>query len=71
MSRSPYKLQLTKGFFAEFSQIARLLAYAVEHGDKARIPPGDYAASLGISASRVANLISLATAFELIRSVVL
>jgi hypothetical protein len=71
MPRSPYKLQLTKGFFAEFSQIARMLAYAVEHSDEGRIPPDAYAASLGVSDSRVANLSSLSAAFGLIRPAVL
>lgn len=37
MSKIPYKLQLTKGFFADFHQIARMLAYAVEHQDEGRI----------------------------------
>lgn len=39
MGSLPYKLQLTKGFFADFGQIARVLAYAVEHRDKGRILP--------------------------------
>lgn len=38
MTASPYKLQLTNGFFADFHQIARMLAYAVEHQDESRIP---------------------------------
>jgi hypothetical protein len=71
MSKPPYKLQLTKGFFTDLSQIARMLTHAVEHQDEGRIPSEVYIESMGISASRVANLISLATAFELIRSVVL
>lgn len=71
MLKSPYKLQLTKGFFTDLSQIARMLTYAVEHQDEGRIPPEAYVESMGISASRVENLSSLATAFELIRSVVL
>lgn len=71
MSRSLYKLQLTKGFFVDFRQIARLLAYAVEHRHDGRILPDACAASMGISASRVQNLSSLAAAFGLIRPVVL
>lgn len=71
MKATPYKLQLTKGFFADFSQIARVLAYAVEHWEDGRIPPDAYATSMGISASRVENLSSLAAAFGLIRPVVL
>jgi hypothetical protein len=39
MKATPYKLQLTKGFFADFSQIARMLTYAVEHQDEGRILP--------------------------------
>jgi len=71
MKATPYKLQLTKGFFADFSQITRMLAYAVEHWEDGRIPPDAYATSMGISASRVQNLSSLAAAFGLIRPVVL
>jgi hypothetical protein len=71
MGSSPYKLQLTKGFFVDFGQIARLLAYAVEHRSNRRIPPVAYATGMGISASRVKNLSSLAAAFDLIRPVVL
>lgn len=71
MKATPYKLQLTKGFFADLSQIARLLDYAIEHRDEGRIPPDAYAGSLGVSASRVTNLSSLAAAFGLIRPVVL
>ena len=71
MSTSPYKLQLTNGFFADFSQIARLLTFAVEHRHDGRIPPDAYAASMGISARRIENLNSLAVAFGLIRPVVL
>jgi len=67
MESPPYKLQLTKGFFVDFGQIARVLAYAVEHQDKGRMPPDTYATSMGISASRVQNLSSLAGAFGLIR----
>ncbi len=71
MTTPPYKLQLTKGFFADFSQIARMLTYAVEHQNEGRIPSDDYVASIGISASRVGNLSSLGTALGLIRPVVL
>ena len=70
MSTSPYKLQLTKGFFADFHQIARMLSYAIEHGGDGRIPPDAFAADIGVSASRVENLGSLAAAFALIRPVV-
>ena len=71
MISSAYKLQLTKGFFADFRQIARMVAHAVAHQDDGRIPPEAYAVSMGISDSRVKNLGSLAVAFELIRPVVL
>jgi len=71
MSKPPYKLQLTNGFFVDFGQIARLLAYAVEHRHDGRIPPDAYAASMGISARRAENLNSMAAAFGLIRPVVL
>jgi hypothetical protein len=71
MPTPPYKLQLTKGFFADFNQIARMLDYAIEHRDDGRIPPEVYAAAMGISNSRVENLCSLAAAFGLIRPVVL
>jgi hypothetical protein len=71
MKATPYKLQLTKGFFTDFSQIARMLNYAIEHRDDGRIPPEVYAATMGISNSRVENLCSLAAAFGLIRPVVL
>jgi len=70
MSRSPYKLQLTKGFFADLNQIARMLSYAIEHRGDGRIPPDAFAADMGISASRVENLGSLAAALALIRPVV-
>jgi len=39
MSKKPYKLQLTKGFFADFAQIARVLAHAVGHREEGRILP--------------------------------
>jgi len=71
MPRPPYKLQLTKGFFADFGQIARVLTYAVLHQDEGGVPPDAYAASLGVSLSRAKNLSSLSVAFELIRPVVL
>jgi len=71
MVGSPYKLQLTKGFFVDMSQIARMLAYAVDHQGEGRIPAEALVKSMGVSASRVENLCSLATAFELIRPVVL
>ena len=71
MAKSPYKLQLTNGFFIDFNQISRVLAYAVEHQGEGRIPPAAYTVSMGISIRRVKNLCSMATAFELIRSVVL
>lgn len=40
MKATPYKLQLTKGFFADFSQIARMLAYASVSSDRSagRVP---------------------------------
>ena len=42
MLKSPYKLQLTKAFFTDLIQIARMLTYAVEHQDEGRIPPELY-----------------------------
>lgn len=39
MPTSPYKLQFTKGLFAHLSQIARVLAYAVDHQNEGRILP--------------------------------
>ena len=71
MAILPYKLQLTKGFFVDLGQIARMLTYAIEHQDEGRIPPEAYIESMGVSASRLENLSSLATAFELIRPVAL
>ena len=71
MANIPYKLQLTNGFFADFGQITRVLAYAVEHQDEGRIPPDAYAVNIGVSSSRMTNLHSLAVAFELVRPVVL
>jgi len=71
MPTPPYKLQLTKGFFADFNQIARLLAHAIQHQGSGRIPPDAFAETIGISAVRVENLSSLAVAFGLIRPVVL
>jgi hypothetical protein len=71
MPTSPYKLQLTKGFFADFRQIARLLAYAIQRQGDRRIPPDAFAETMGISAVRVANLSSLAVALGLLRPAVL
>lgn len=71
MSRSPYKLQLTNGFFADFSQIARILAYAIEHQSEGRIPSAAYAMSMGVPTRRAENLCSITSAFALIRPVVL
>jgi len=71
MGSLPYKLQLTNGFFADFSQIARMLTYAVEHRDDGRIPPAAYSTHIGISIRRTQHLCSMAAAFGLIRPVVL
>ena len=71
MASIPYKLQLTKGFFADFGQIARVLAYAVKHQDEGRIPLDAYVVNIGVSVSRLTNLSSLAVALGLIRTVVL
>lgn len=71
MAKPPYTLQLTKGFFVDFTQLARMLAYAVTHQDESRISSEAFASDLGLSASRIMNLNSLATAFMLLKSVVL
>jgi hypothetical protein len=69
--RSPYKLQLTKGFFVDVTQIARVLTYAAENRGEGRLAAEAYAAALGLSTSRVENLHSLACAFLLLKPVVL
>jgi hypothetical protein len=71
MSKTPYKLQLTNGFFVDFNQIARILTYAIAHQDEGRIPASAYATSMGIPIRRVENLCSMTTAFGLIRPRVL
>ena len=71
MVKNPYKLQLTNGFFAEFDQIARVLAYAVEHGTEGRVSRDAYASGIGVSASRAEHLCSIAVGFEVIQPVVL
>jgi hypothetical protein len=71
MTKSPYKLQLTKGFFVDFQQIARMLAFAIKNRETARIPADMFVEHMGVSSSRVGNLSSIATAFGLINAVVL
>lgn len=71
MPKSPYTLQLTKGFFVDFTQLARMLAYAMTHQAESRISSEAFATDLGISTSRVINLSSLASAFMLLKSIVL
>ena len=71
MSKTTYKLQLTNGFFVNFSQIARILAYHIEHQDEGRIPSADYAMRMGVPSRRAKDLCSIAVAFELIVSMVL
>jgi len=71
MAKPPYTLQLTKGFFVDFVQLARMLAHAVAHQDESRIPAEAFEAALGLSSSRIINLSSLAAAFMLLKSVVL
>jgi len=70
MLESPYKLQLTRGFFVDFDQIARILTYAIEHQGEGRIPSAAYATSTGTSSRRAKDLCSLATAFVLIHPIV-
>lgn len=71
MSRPPYKLQLTNGFFLDFAQIARMVAYAAEHEEQARILAKDYAQGIGLAIRRIEHLGSLAVALGLLRSRVL
>ena len=71
MAKPPYTLQLTKGFFVDFVQQARMLSYAVAHQDESRIPSERFEAALGLSSSRIINLGSLTAAFMLLQSVVL
>lgn len=71
MTKSPYKLQLTNGFFADFVQISRLLDFSVKNKDQGRIPIDAYANGIGMANRRTKNLCGIAGAFELIRPVVL
>ena len=71
MSKPPYKLQLTKGFFVDFAQISRMVMYAVAYNDKGRISSEQYRLGIGLSSSRVENLASLAAALGLLRPSVL
>jgi hypothetical protein len=71
MAKPPYKLQLTKGFFADVGQISRMLAVAAAQDSRGRVSPQVFADEMGVSASRVSNLASLAVAFELLRPVVM
>lgn len=71
MTDSSYKLQLTNGFFLDFAQVARMVAYAAEHGGGARILVKDYAHGIGLGIRRVEHLGSLAVALGLLRPRVL
>jgi len=67
----PHKLQLTKGFYLDFSQIARIVACSVAHSEMSRIPPDVYTREIGLSSSRVDNLGSVTSALGLLRARVL
>jgi hypothetical protein len=70
MRTSDLKLQLTKGFFVDLGQIGRLLSFAVEHGNEARVAPQGFQDAVGLSGSKFRGLSSLAAAFSLLRPVV-
>lgn len=67
----PYKLQLTKGFYLDLTQIARMVGCAARHLELKRFPAELYTAEIGLSTSRVENLGSLAAALGLLRPIVL
>ncbi|MEM4724926.1 MAG: DUF4007 family protein [Candidatus Hadarchaeum sp.] len=71
MIDSLHKLQLTKGFYVDLSQIARMLAYSVQWDRPSRMPAREFAGGIGVSPSRVLSLASLGVAFGLLRPIVL
>ncbi len=71
MTKSLYKLQLTNGFSVDFTQIARMLDFSIQHQDEGRIPVEVYTTGIGLSDRRVKNLGSIAGALMLLRSMVL
>jgi hypothetical protein len=71
MDEPVYKLQLTKGFFLDLTQVARMVSYAAEHQHQRRIPSKEYTSGIGLSTSRVQNLGSVAAALGLLKSRVL
>ena len=71
MTKPPYTLQLTNGFFVDFTQLARVLDYAVQHQDLGRIPGEAYQKGLGLSERKSQSLNAQLGAFLLVKPVVL
>ena len=71
MPKPPYTLQLTNGFFVDFTQLARVLDYAIQHQDLSRISSEVYQTGLGLSERKAQSLSALAGAFTLLKSRVL
>ena len=71
MPKPPYTLQLTNGFFADFTQLARILDFAIQHQGQGRIPAEAYQIGLGLSERKSKSLNALAGAFMLVKPVVL
>jgi hypothetical protein len=71
MTKTLYTLQLTNGFFIDFTQLARVLDYAIQNQALSRIPSEAYQTGLGLSGRKTQSLNAVAGAFMLIKPRVL
>lgn len=71
MANSPYKLQLTNGYYVDVNQISRLLAVAAQQRGTRRISAAVYMETLGMADRKVDNLASISIALGLIKPTVL
>lgn len=71
MTKSLYTLQLTNNFPVDFTQLARVLDYAIQHQALSRISSEAYQVGLGLSERKIKSLNALAGAFLLLKPRVL
>ncbi len=71
MTKPLYTLQLTNHFLVDFTQLARVLDYAIQHQALSRIPSEAYQTSLGLSERKNKSLNGIAGAFLLLKPRVL
>jgi len=64
---TPRKFQVSNGYLLEFSQLARVLHYLLEHKDRKKIPRKSLQEETGLADRQVAGLVSMGAAMGLIR----